>query len=311
MHFLVVGPGAMGTLFSVRLSQAGHQVTLLDYKAKRAESIGKEGLRLEGVTGEVSVHVPVVTTPTPAPVDVVLICVKATQTLTAARDIAGRLPPQANILTLQNGLGNVEILQEVFGEDRVFGGVTSEGATLMAPGHARHAGRGETFIGPAGPAQDREDAVKSMVSAFREAGFDTRSTNEVEGLIWGKLIVNVGINALTALTRLKNGRLPEISGTHMLMEKAVEEAVQVARARGIALPYPEPLERVVTVCRATADNVASMLQDILAEKPTEVAFINGAVVREGEKQGIATPVNFTLSCLVEALQETYDQRVNP
>lgn len=311
MHFLVVGPGAMGTLFSVRLSQAGHQVALLDYKAKRAESIGKKGLRLEDVTGEVSVHVPVVTSPTPAPVDVVLICVKATQTLTAARDMAGRLPPQANILTLQNGLGNVEILQKIFGEGRVFGGVTSEGATLMAPGHARHAGRGETFIGPAGSAQDREDAVKSMVSAFREAGFDTRSTDEVESLIWGKLIVNVGINALTALTRLKNGRLPEISGAHMLMEKAVGEAVQVAQAKGIPLPYPEPLERVVTVCRATADNVASMLQDILAEKPTEVAFINGAVVREGEKQGIATPVNFTLSCLVETLQETYDQRVNP
>ncbi|MGM0426481.1 MAG: ketopantoate reductase family protein [Thermodesulfobacteriota bacterium] len=309
MHFLVVGPGAMGTLFSVLLNKAGHPVTLLDHKAERAELLRKKGIRVEGLTGEKAVQIPVVTTAITDPINVVLICVKATQTRPAANDLAGWLPPQANILTLQNGLGNLEILQEILGAGRVYGGVTSEGATLIAPGHARHAGKGETLIGPAGTAQGTEDPVTKMVSAFQKAGFDTRATEEVEGLIWGKLIVNVGINALTAITRLKNGRLPEIKGTQRLMEKAVEEAVQVAESKEITLPYSEPLKRVVEVCRATAENVASMLQDILAEKPTEVAFINGAIVREAEKVGISAPVNNTLTCLVEALQETYEERI--
>jgi len=119
----------------------------------------------------------------------------------------------------------------------------------------------------------------------------------------------VGINALTAITRLKNGLLPEIEGTKAVLEGAVHEAVTVARARGVSLPYPDPLERVLEVCRATSGNMASMLQDVLRQRETEVAFINGAIVREGKALGIPTPVNSTLTFLVQAIQESYDQRV--
>ena len=160
------------------------------------------------------------------------------------------------------------------------GGVTAEGATLLGPGHARHAGRGQTIIGPAGPA---DGPVGKIVSAFEDAGFDTLSTDEVENLIWGKLLVNVGINALTAITRLKNGRLPNVEGARTVMKMAVEEAESVAHAKGINLPYPKAFERVLEVCRATAENKASMLQDILGQRITEIRFINGAVVQEGKK----------------------------
>jgi 2-dehydropantoate 2-reductase len=210
------------------------------------------------------------------------------------------------MVTLQNGLGNVEILQQVFGEERVLGGVTAEGATLLGPGKIKHAGQGDTIVGPG---RDSSGPVEKLVSAFNQAGFNSHSADHVNDLIWGKLIINVGINPLTAITRLKNGRLPDLPGTHMIMEEAVKEAVAVARAKGIDLPYPDPLARVIEVCHATAENVASMLQDVLNQRQTEIDAINGAIVREGKAMNIPTPVNLTLTSLVQAIQDSYPERV--
>ncbi|MCP4682323.1 MAG: 2-dehydropantoate 2-reductase, partial [Desulfobacterales bacterium] len=229
MRFLVVGPGAMGCLFAARLKKAGHAVTLFDYKAKRAGLISRQGINVEGISGEYSLKVPAVSDAISEIPDAALICVKANQTRQAAEDIRPWLSPETRIVTLQNGLGNLEILQEIFGEERVLGGVTAEGSTLLGPGHVRHAGQGTTIIGPEGPAKSH---VADLVSAFSESGFETRSADNVNELIWGKLIINVGINALTAITRLKNGRLPDIKGTRMVLEQAVREAVAVADAKG-------------------------------------------------------------------------------
>jgi 2-dehydropantoate 2-reductase len=306
MNFLIVGPGAMGCLFAARLKKTGNDVTLFDYMEKRAALINRRGIRVEGVTGEYSVRVPTVKGKISRVPEVAVVCVKANQTQQAAKDIEPLLGREALVLTLQNGIGNLEILREVFGEERVLGGVTAEGATLLGEGHVRHAGQGETIFGPEGPVGS---PVPKIVSAFNKAGFDARSVDKVNELIWGKLIINVGINALTAITRLKNGRLPDIDGTRMIMERAVQEAVDVAHAKGIDLPYPDPLGRVKEVCQATAGNIASMLQDILKQRVTEVAYINGAIVRESDALGIPTPVNKTLTCLVQAIQETYHEHV--
>jgi 2-dehydropantoate 2-reductase len=306
MNFLIVGPGAMGCLFAARLTLAGHEVTLLDYKPERAERIRLQGIEVTGVTGEFRVAVPAVAGRGPDNADVAVICVKAVNTAAAAGEIKPWLSPAARVLTLQNGLGNVDILEEVFGRDRVLGGVTSEAATLLGPGRIRHAGRGQTHMGALAPGPG---PVAEIVSAFNSAGFETHAAEDVEGLIWGKLIVNVGINALTALTRLRNGRLPDVEGAREVMAEAVGEAEAVARARGVRLPYPDPLKRVIEVCRSTAENVASMLQDTLNERKTEVDFINGAIDREGSKLGIPTPVNRTLARLIRAIESTYADRV--
>lgn len=306
MNFLIVGPGAMGCLFAAKLMKAGHEVTLLDYREERAALINKNGIHVQGVSGEYDVWVPVITQrPTPSP-DVVIMCVKAHRTRQAGTTIAPWMGPDTNILTLQNGLGNMEILEEIFGEEMVLGGVTAQGATLIGPGKVRHAGQGETLIGPS----DRlEDRVKEIVSSFDSAGLETRAVDKVTDLIWGKLVINVGINALTALTRLKNGQLPQTEGTKTVMKQAVNEAVAVAHAKGIHLPYTDPLARVIEVCRATSDNVASMLQDTLNKRITEVEFINGAIVREAQSLDIPSPVNNILTCLVQAIQERYEQQV--
>ena len=304
MNFLVVGPGAMGCLFAARLKKAGHIVKLVDYNPERANHISAHGIRVEGVTGEYEVQVPTVVGRVSEKPDVALICVKANRSRDVGETLATWLPKKTHILTLQNGIGNLEILQEALGDHTVLGGVTAQGATVLGPGHVRHAGEGETVIGPEG------HPVGEIVSAFNRAGFDTRSVRDVNSLIWGKLIVNVGINALTAITRLKNGRLPEIEGTRRVMEEAVGEAVAVAEAKEVNLPYPDPIERVLEVCRATSGNIASMLQDILNQRITEVDFINGAIVREATALGIAAPVNRTLTSLVKAIHGSYGDRID-
>lgn len=306
MRFLIVGPGAMGCLFSARLKQAGFEVTLLDYDRDRAALVNDQGIFVEGLSGGFTVKVPTIAARPEERPDLVMMCVKAYKTREAGESVKAMIGQHSKILTLQNGIGNLEVLEDIFGRERVLGGVTAEGATLLGPGRIRHAGRGDTVIGPA---EDPEGLVDKAVQALNQAGFQCRSEKNVHELIWGKLIINVGINALTAITGLKNGRLPELPGTSNVLIEAVKEGVAVAAAKGIQLPYPEPVARVIGVCQATAGNIASMLQDVLKHRTTEIEAINGAIVREGKIAGIPTPVNQTLTCLVQTIQETYQERL--
>lgn len=306
MRFLIVGAGAMGCLFAARIKTAGYDVTLLEKVAEWADHINEHGISVEGVTGEYRVNVPAFSGKPEMDPDAVLICVKSNHTREAAEALKVWLKPETFLVTLQNGTGNIEILEEIFGKEHVLGGVTAEGATVLGPGTIRHAGQGETLIGPKG---EPGSPVEEIVSALNKAGFKARSVENVQELVWGKLIINVGINALTALMGVKNGLLPHFEGTRAVMEEAVREAVEVARAKQIRLPYPDAVGRVREVCEATAGNIASMLQDVLNKKITEIDFINGAIVREGRSLGIATPVNFTLTSLVRAIQQTYEERL--
>jgi len=306
MNYVIVGPGAMGCLFAARLKLAGNEVVLLDYDPDRAKRISEQGIRVTGISGDYTVPVPAMAEGGPERPDFVLICVKGNNTREAGDRAASFAGSDTMVVTLQNGLGNVELLEGIFGPEKVLGGVTAQGATLTGEGAVRHAGEGETVIGPA---KRNGDASGRLVSSLTGAGFDTRPVDSVDELIWGKLVVNVGINALTAIVRVKNGRITALPGVRKVMEDAVDEAVAVAAAKGIHLPYETPFHRVTTVCEATADNVSSMLQDVLKEKPTEIAMINGAIAREGKLLGIPTPINETLAFLVQGIEETYGERV--
>ena len=304
MKFLVVGPGAMGCLFAARLKNAGNEVALVDHDRARAQKITEQGVKVTGISGTYSVRIPTVVGVAPFDPDFILICVKSTDTRAAGEGVSGTTGPETMVVTLQNGLGNMEVLAEIFGKEKVLGGVTAQGATLLDAGTIRHAGEGETVIGPMGTG---DGPVQELVSVMNQAGFKTRSADNVEELIWGKLVINVGINALTAITRLKNGRIPAVKGTRAVMEAAVEEAVAVARARGVQLPYENPLNRVIAVCEATNENVSSMLQDVLKQRTTEVEMINGAIARQAAVLGIPAPVNRALTDLVNAIQTTYQE----
>jgi len=303
MKFLIVGPGAMGLLFSSRLKMIGEDVFLLDYKKERADYLNRNGIKVEGIRGSSHVYVPVITKEEidflP---DFVMIFVKSYSTRSAAYEIKDAIGEDTCILTLQNGVGNIEVLGEVL-KKKVYGGITAEGATLISTGHIKHAGSGDTIIGPV---SEKTILLKEILN---RAGFKTDVRDDVDSFIWGKLLINVGINALTAITRLKNGMIFQIEETRKIMKCAVKEAMEVVEKKGISLPYKDPVKKTEEVCKKTSGNISSMLQDILSKKITEIDSINGAIVREAERLGIDVPVNRTITYLIRAIQRTYKDRV--
>jgi len=304
MRITVVGPGAVGLLFAMRLARAGVEVNLLDHRAERAAELDRRGVLLETPDAE-ELHLPLKASADPAQAlagaELALVCVKAHQTAAVAPALAAHLPAGARALTLQNGAGNVETLAAALGPERVLGGITSEGATLLGPGLVRHAGRGETFIGPASGPVDA--FCRELVELFQAAGFATQAAQGVRNLIWTKLVVNVGINALTAIFKVPNGRLVEVEPAARVMRAAVEEALAVGRALGVSFLHADMQAAVAAVARRTAQNRSSMLQDVSNRRRTEVEFINGAVVAAGREAGVPTPVNQTLTSLVLALEQ--------
>lgn len=300
MKLLVVGPGAMGTLFSGLLSLGGHEVWLLGRRSEVARTIARDGVTI--VRGEVQRRVAVNATLAArdaGEVEMVLVFVKAYDTLQACRDALPAIGPDTVVLTLQNGLNNVEAIASVVGVERVLAGVTAHGATLLGPGVVRHGGEGESSLGEL---DGRETArLGRVVGAFHQAGIEVSISRTVNALIWGKLVVNAAINPVTALLRVPNGQLLDRPETRSLMAAAAAEVVAVAKARGVALPYDDPVASVEMVCRRTAANRSSMLQDVERGIRTEIDYINGAVAREGEALGVPTPVNRTLAQLVRSL----------
>ena len=299
MKITIIGPGAMGTLFGVSLSGAGHEVQLLDKDPARAKALSSGDFLLESAGGKRAVRIPV--TADPAVIGesaLILVCVKAYDTEGAAASLRPLLGEDSIVLTLQNGLGNTEILTDAAGAQRVLAGSTAQGANVVEPGRVIHAGTGDTFVGElSGPATAR---VRRVCDLLTTAGLPAAPSDDVEGLLWGKLVVNVGINPFTGLLQMRNGELLEHEETRELMRLAVEEVVEVAGAKGVSLPFPDPLAKVREVAKLTGSNKSSMYQDVAAGRRTEIDFICGAVVREGEKLGIPTPVNRTLTLLIRS-----------
>jgi 2-dehydropantoate 2-reductase len=228
--------------------------------------------------------------------------VKSAATEAVARRFAALASPDAIAVTVQNGLGNEAILKSHFGPERTAAGVTAQGATFLGPGQVRHAGRGPTHV----CMSDRNNGrLAPLVEALNRAGLETHLEEEIENLIWSKLIINVGINALTALVGVPNGQLLGSEATAGLLGELVEEAVKVARALGVRLAYEDPLARVREVAELTGKNRSSMLQDFDNRRATEIDFINGAVVREAEARGISVPVNRTVTQLIKAVEARF------
>ena len=288
MRLTILGTGAMACLFGARLAPVA-DVTLVGTWAEGLAAIEERGIVVEDSPGAAAVRVRAARLGAEVErAELVLVLVKARQT----EGVAGHIPPLQSptgiTLTLQNGIGNLEKLGA-----RAHLGVTTQGATLLGPGRVQPGGAGPTHLA----------APEWVVELFQRAGFLTHRADaaQVDGLAWGKLVVNCGINALTALLRVPNGELLNRPDAALLMERAAAECAEVARAKNIQLPFTNPIERVREVAQKTAVNRSSMFQDILRGAPTEIEAINGAVAREGARMGVPTPVNETLWRLVRAI----------
>lgn len=305
MKVAVVGAGAMGSLFGAMLAEAGNEVWLFDVWIEHVQAINQDGLSIEreGRTRPVDLKA----TCDPDQIgraDLVIIFVKSTQTKSAAetaRDIAGS---DGAVMTLQNGMGNADVIAEFIEPDRILAGTTSHGATMLGAGCIRHAGIGATTIGAwahTGPGRDR---AGQFADFFNQAGIETEAVDEVRGVIWNKLLINIGINAITALSGIKNGQILDLAMTRELSRAAVEEAMAVARALEIKI-NEEAVDTVFKVAEATAVNRSSMGQDVDNKRQTEISAINGFIVREAKKLGLAAPVNLALTALVKTLEYHY------
>jgi len=309
MKITIVGAGAMGCLYGAKLSAApDNDVYLLDVWQEHVDAINRNGLFMEEGDKELNYRdLRGVTHPEDAAcADLAIIFVKSTLTETAVRENMAVFGPDTTALTLQNGLGNIDIISRIIGREKVIAGTTAHGATMLGPGRMRHAGSGKTIIGETdGSITSR---IKETAKLLGEAGMDTGISDNVMGLVWDKLLVNVGINALTGLTQLKNGQLLDHPDITEIMNAAVDEAAEVARVKGIMLSNEDPAAHARQVAEATAENQSSMLQDILKGKKTEIDMINGAIVREGNETGVKTPVNRTLTALIRFMESCHSEK---
>jgi 2-dehydropantoate 2-reductase len=296
MKTAIIGPGAMGCLFAAYLKHGGLDVTLVDHRRERVERLRKNWIRVRGVRGNLHVQVPVITDVwETGPAELVFVCVKAHQTRIALEQHRSLVGEQTVIWSVQNGVGILGAMGQAVPEERIVGGSTTMGANTLQAGSIHHAGEGDTFIGePSGGTSRRTERIADTLTL---SGIPVKVHKNIHRVIWEKVLVSVGINALTAILKVRNGELTEHVDALGLMEAAVREGIQVAASQGYSFDEADVQSRVREVALRTARNRSSMLQDMLAGRRTEIDFINGAIARMG-----TAPVNETLTRLVRALE---------
>ena len=308
MRIAVIGPGALGCLLAVSLCES-NEVWLLDHNPDRANLLNRRGLVLEenGQARNCRVNV-TVNSRLIGTVDLILLCVKSGKVKEALQTVGPLCNQDSLLLTFQNGIGHLPLLPEILSDTTWGLGVTSHGATLTGPGHVLHKGQGLTRIGLLSESFSRnaESREKLVLAAqtLTGAGIETEPVSDILNYVWAKLLVNVGINALTAIHDCPNGVLLESAETMAIMKAAVLEGKNVAEKIGITLG-DDPLQVAREVCLATASNISSMLQDVRAKRPTEIEAINGALIRQAAELGLLTPVNEELVRKVKGIERNY------
>jgi 2-dehydropantoate 2-reductase len=299
MRIAIFGAGAIGSLFGGLLSK-DNEVLLVGRKP-HVEAIQAQGLKVEGLT-QATFEPKASTTMKGFEPELVIVAVKAYDTKAAAGQIAGHVGKDTFIMSLQNGLDNLENLMDVAG-NRLLAGLTSHGVTFQDFGRIKHAGTGDTVVGDV--TGSCPDMAAEMARMLTEAGITTRVAQDIRYEIWLKAAVNAAINPATAITGLKNGSLLVQKGLTRLVEDAANETALVALARGVVMDPKVAVEKAREVATLTADNKSSMLQDVERCKRTEIESICGAIVRYGETGGVEAPVNRALLALVKAIESTY------
>jgi 2-dehydropantoate 2-reductase len=299
MRIVILGTGALGCVFAARLAPCV-EVWMLGTWAAGVAAVQRDGVCLRERDGtRRCARLPATTDPADVPpADAVLLLVKSYQTERAAAWAARVLKPDGLAITLQNGLDSDAKLRSAVGGRRATVGVTYNGAILLGPGEAYHTTRLATHLGAHPAVAGR---VAALAGRFTDCGLETHVAAEIEPLLWVKALANVAINPLTALWRVPNGGPLETAERRALLAALVGEAAAVARARGIALPFADPVAHVEAVCRATAANRSSMLQDVERGRPTEIDSLNGVIVAEGRRLGVPTPVNEVVWRLVRGV----------
>jgi len=305
MKIAIIGVGAMGSVYAALLASAGHEVWAIDQWKEHIDAIREKGLRVEGASGDRTVRIAATTDPADVrDADLVIIATKDNGVVDAARSALQVAKEDAPILTIQNGLGSADKVAEIVGSKRVMLGVVGGfGASIRAPGHAHHNGMEFVRLGEMeGGLTPRLEAVAEV---WRSGGFRTLTFEDIHKMVWEKLICNVTYSGTCALTGLRVGEVQANPSAWSVATACANEAYQVARAKGIALDFDDPIAYVRAFGEKIPDARPSMLLDHLARRPAEVDNINGAIPREGAKVGVATPVNSLVVALLKAKESAF------
>ena len=295
MQVAVIGAGAVGCYYGGLLLRAGHDVTFVG-RQPHVDAINAHGLLLDTKTfkGHLPARAATDATALPSP-DLVLVCVKSADTEQAGRAVAGRLRPETSVLSLQNGVDNAQRLQSVTGH-AVISAVVYVGSEMAGPGHIRHHGGGDLAIGASAVSE-------TLAQALEAAGIHTTISDDIEVTLWSKLVINCAFNALSAVADISYGPMLEVEGTRDVVTRAVQEAIAVAQACGVALP-DDLLANILNIPTMMPQQKSSTAQDLARGKPSEIDFLNGHVVRKGAEFGIATPTNHALQVMVKLAQRS-------
>ena len=303
---VVVGAGAVGSFFGALLARAGHRVTLIA-RAAHVQAIQDRGLQLH-MGGQV--HTVPMTATTElgavADADLVLFCVKSTNTDTVARQMAPLLPAHALVLSLQNGVDNAETLARHLPHNVVVPAVVYVATAMPEAGVVKHFGRGDLVIGPLHGASLANTALQQQLHAvadlFASAQVPVRIAPDVMAALWMKLVVNCAYNAISGLSQQPYGPMAALPAIHTLMQAVVQEVVAVAQAAGQPLQMDAALAAMDHIAVAMPGQLSSTAQDMARSKPSEIDHLNGFIARRGAELGVATPVNQTLHALVKLVE---------
>ena len=303
MRVCIVGCGAVGSLFAAHLAKAGEvEVWAYDVWKDHIDAIRKNGLRLSGAA-ELTASPRATSDPRELPLcDYGIVATKAIHTRNAIMQTAHAFGDTSAVCSVQNGVGNEEILSEHV--KYVIRGTTFPAGHPIAPGHIGYDIKGDTWIGPFEPSQTPMNRVEELAGLMTRSGMNTVALQDARGAQWTKLIFNASTNPVGALTQLHHGAATRFSPTRALFEDLIAEGEAVARALGIEL-HGDPRHMVQKGADAPGKHRASMLQDVLAQRQTEVDFMNGAIVKWGEQAGVPAPLNRALWELIKGLEDSW------
>lgn len=302
MAISIIGAGAEGSLFGGYFAENGHDVSFLDVDSKLVERINADGITVERPGKSDLEYEPFATT---EPTDIgesefVLVLVKAQDTRAAMDAAAPLLGEDTVVITLQNGYTSYDVIREY--TDRVVAGTTKWGARTIEPGVVVHDGQtGDTTVG-----SYDEAAATEVAALMNDAGIDTEIVDDPVANLWNKGFIAVGVKPIAALTHLTDGQISEFEDSRVVMENIVEEAADVARAKGIDDLVDDPVAYVRDFCEANSEHVSSALEDVRHERPTELEHLNGYIIEAGEELGVETPYNELIMRLLRSRERAYD-----
>jgi 2-dehydropantoate 2-reductase len=302
VRIAVLGCGAIGSLYAAHLTRAaGVEVWAVDPWREHVEAIRAGGLRVTGLAGFVAPVRAVRDAAELPPCRLGIVATKALHTgaaVTAARAALA----DAGVVSVQNGIGNEELIAEVL--PRVMRGTIVTAGAVTGPGVVRYDAPGDSWIGPFEPKPARADEVALLARLLNEGGLTTHAVGDARGPQWTKVVFNAATSPLAALTGLTVGRVCTDPGLREQVLKLIDEALAVCDAAGIALTR-DPREAVDEAIREAYGHKPSMLQDVLARRPTEIGVLNGGVAAEGRRVGVPTPGHDAMVALVRGLERSW------